>query len=101
MHPQIADAVVLSRPHKIFDEAIIAFIQPAPPLQADQMGPEIWEKAVEDLAGYKKPLVYIPVARLPAQRVTKTDLHELITLADEKLEELRATGQYDAVQVEK
>jgi acyl-CoA synthetase (AMP-forming)/AMP-acid ligase II len=95
-HPNIKDAIVLGRPHRIFDEAIIAFIQPNPPLNISEITPEFCDKAVEDLAGYKKPLLFIPISNLPMNRVTKTDLHELITLVDQKIDQMRKEGGYDS-----
>jgi fatty-acyl-CoA synthase len=94
-NPAIKDAIVIGRPHRIFDEAIIALVQPKAPLKPSELTQDIFDKAVEDLAGYKKPLLFIPVQSLPPNRVTRADFESVIVKADEVIENLRSQGKYD------
>ncbi|HBX22172.1 MAG TPA: long-chain fatty acid--CoA ligase [Desulfotomaculum sp.] len=94
-HPNVALADVVGAPHRLFDEGIIAFVQPKP-------GTTITEEEImthcRDIASYKRPqhVVLWPEDKpWPLSRTGKVDKVVLMELANSIIEELRSQGRWD------
>jgi acyl-CoA synthetase (AMP-forming)/AMP-acid ligase II len=93
---KIKDVVVFGRPHRKFGEAIIAIIELNPPLQPSDFSETLQQELGEELAGYKKPDLIIPVKKMPDHRNSKAEFHDIITIADETIAQLRREGKFDS-----
>ncbi|MEW6423765.1 MAG: class I adenylate-forming enzyme family protein [Bacillota bacterium] len=95
-HPKVALAEVVGAPHRLFDEGIIAFVQPRP--GTNLTGEEIMAYC-RDIASYKRPqhVVIWPEDRpWPLSRTGKVNKIQLMELAKKVIEDLRKEGKWDA-----
>jgi len=95
-HPKVAMAEVVGVPHRLFDEGIIAFVQPKKGV--DLTREEIMQHC-QDIAAYKRPqhiIMWPEDEPFPLTRVAKIDKVELRKKALEIIEMLREDGKWDA-----
>lgn len=94
-YPGVAQAETVGIKHQVFDEAIVAFIKPAPgvSLAADDI-----MEFCKGIASFKRPL-HIEIMpedyMFPINRVTKTDILAVQQQAQAVVEKLRAEGGWD------
>ncbi|MBI9076095.1 MAG: acyl--CoA ligase [Desulfatibacillum sp.] len=92
---KVAVAQVLGAPHAIFDEGILAFVQPKPGM--DLTGEEVLEHC-KKIASFKRPqhvVIWPADEALPLTRTAKVDKMALKANAMEVIAELRAQGGWD------
>lgn len=95
-HPKVALAEVVGAPHRLFDEGIIAFVQPKP-------GTSLTEDEImahcRDIASYKRPqhvVIWSVDKPWPLSRTGKVDKVVLMDMAKAIIEDLRREGKWDA-----
>ncbi|WP_420391300.1 acyl-CoA synthetase [Acuticoccus sp.] len=76
-HPSVAEVAVVGRPHEDWGEEVVAFVVPA---DGCRIEPEALDALCRDeIARFKRPKAYEPVASLPKNnygKVLKTELRE-------------------------
>jgi len=95
-HPKVAMAEVVGAPHRLFDEGILAFVQPKPGVVLTEE--EILEHC-RSIASYKRPQhveIWPPDKPWPLTRMGKVDKVELQSLAVTITGKLRESGSWDA-----
>ena len=89
-------AEVVGVPHRVFDEGIFAFVRPKP---GADVSPGAVMEFCKSIAAYKRPQhveIWPAEAPFPLTRSTKVDKMALRELADKRIENLRARGEWDA-----
>jgi len=68
-HPRVADAAVVATPHPVFGEVAVAFVvfRGRPP------HPALGAYCAERLAAHKRPVAFLPLAKMPLVRPGKPD----------------------------
>ncbi len=82
--------------HNTFDEGIFTFVRPK---EGADLTAEIVLDHCKEIASYKRPQhveIWPPEKEFPLTRVAKVDKNELIIIAEEIIEKLRAQGKWDA-----
>ena len=94
-HPKVAAADVIGMPHKLYDEGILAFVQP---VKGEELTPDEIMQYCQEIASYKRPqhVEIWPADKLfPMNRVGKIDKLELQVIAEDIIEKLRAESKWD------
>jgi len=95
-HPKVALAEVVGAPHRLFDEGIIAFVQPKP---GEVLTEEEITAHCRDIASYKRPqhvVIWPQDKPWPLSRTGKVDKIALMDLAKKIVEDLRKEGKWDS-----
>lgn len=75
LHPDVASAAVIGRPHREYGEEVVAFVAPRPGAALDEAVLDAW--CIQHIARFKRPRVYRFVDCLPQNaygKVLKTEL---------------------------
>ena len=91
--PDIYGAAVVGHRHEVFSEGVVAFVVP-------KRGRKTTAKDIavhcKELAGYKRPSLYVFLKEIPLNRVDKTDYKTLNEIVGKYVDEERAKGGWDA-----
>ncbi|MBD3353359.1 MAG: AMP-binding protein [Candidatus Lokiarchaeota archaeon] len=91
--PEVSLAAVVGAKHEVYSEGVVAFVEL-------NRGKQITKKKLKEhcrqLAGYKRPSLFVFLDQIPLNRVDKTDYHDLNKIVGKYIEEERAAGRWDA-----
>jgi fatty-acyl-CoA synthase len=94
LREKVAGCGVVGYEHRVFSEAIVAFVEKRPGIE---LTPADLEAHAQNIASYMRPLHYIILepGQLPLNRVAKTDYVRLYEMAKDEVAALRAQGGWD------
>ena len=92
---KVANVGVVGQPHRIWGEAIIAFVEKRPGVE---LGEAELRKLARGLASYMRPLHYVILepGQMTLNRAAKVDVLKLNELARAEVQKLRERGRWDA-----
>lgn len=90
--PEISLVGVIGAKHEVFTEGVVAFLEPMPGKKIDL---KKVKEHCREMAGFKRPSLFIVIDQIPLNRVDKTDYQELHKLVVPHIEKERAAGRWD------